>query len=125
MGSIPGQEDSLEKEMAIHYSVLTWRIPGIEEPGGLQSMGLQRVRHDLATKPPPGFRQEKESSLGQMFGAQHISPNLLLGPQLLPPPIAWARSRRAQSLRSDERAMCTSKGGEREGTWAIERHPQV
>ena len=37
---------ALEKEMATHSSVLAWRIPGAEEPGGLQSMGLQRVRHD-------------------------------------------------------------------------------
>ena len=41
-----GQEDPLEKEMATHYSTLAWRIPWTEEPGGLQSMGLQRVRHD-------------------------------------------------------------------------------
>ena len=46
MDSIPGREDSLEKGMAIDYSVLAWEIPGIEEPGGLQSVGLQRVRHD-------------------------------------------------------------------------------
>jgi len=36
----------LEKEMATHSSILTWRIPWMEEPGGLQSTGLQRVRHD-------------------------------------------------------------------------------
>ena len=41
-----GQEDSLEKEMATHSSILAWRIPWTEEPGGLQSMGSQRVRHD-------------------------------------------------------------------------------
>ena len=39
-------EDPLEKEMATHYSILAWRIPWTEEPGGLQSMGSQRVRHD-------------------------------------------------------------------------------
>ena len=39
--------------MATHSNILAWKIPWIEEPGGLQSMGLQRVRHDLATKPPP------------------------------------------------------------------------
>ena len=38
---IPGQEDPLEKEMATHSSILAWRIPWTEEPGGLQSMGLQ------------------------------------------------------------------------------------
>jgi len=41
-----GQEDALEKEMETHSSILAWRIPGTEEPGGLQSMGSQRVRHD-------------------------------------------------------------------------------
>ena len=44
-----GREDPLEKEMATHSSTLAWRIPWMEEPGRLQSMGLQRVRHDLAT----------------------------------------------------------------------------
>ena len=37
----------LEKEMATHYSILAWRIPGTGEPGGLPSMGLHRVGHDL------------------------------------------------------------------------------
>ena len=45
-----GWEDSLEKEMATHSSILAWRIPWTEEPGGLQSMGSQRVRHDLVTE---------------------------------------------------------------------------
>ena len=47
-----GQEDPLEKEMATHSSILAWRIPWREEPGGLQSIGLQRVGvgHNLATK---------------------------------------------------------------------------
>ena len=53
MGSIPGGEDPLKKEMAIHYTILAWKIPWTEEPGKLQSVGLQRVRHDSATKPPP------------------------------------------------------------------------
>ena len=41
-----GQEDPLEKGMAIHSSILAWRIPWTEEPSGLQSMGSQRVGHD-------------------------------------------------------------------------------
>ena len=41
-----GQEDPLEKGMATHCSILAWRIPWTEEPGGLQSMGSQRVGHD-------------------------------------------------------------------------------
>ena len=39
-------EDRLEKEMATHSSILAWEIPWTEKPGRLQSMGLQRVRHD-------------------------------------------------------------------------------
>ena len=45
-----GQEDPVEKEMASHSSVLAWEIPGTEEPGELKSVGLQRVKHDLAPK---------------------------------------------------------------------------
>ena len=41
-----GQEDPLEKEMAIHSSILARKIPWTEEPGGLQLMGLERVGHD-------------------------------------------------------------------------------
>ena len=41
-----GQEDPLEKEMATHSSILAWEIPWIEEPGRLQSVGLQRIGHD-------------------------------------------------------------------------------
>ena len=42
-----GQEDSLEKGMATHYSILAWRIPWTGEPGGLESKALQRVGHDV------------------------------------------------------------------------------
>jgi len=41
-----GQQDPLKQEMATHSSFLAWRTPWTEEPGGLQSIGLQRVRHD-------------------------------------------------------------------------------
>ena len=50
MGSFSGQEDPLEKEMATHSSSLAWEIPHTGKPGRLQSMGLQRVGHDLETK---------------------------------------------------------------------------
>ena len=46
-----GQEEPLEKETATHASILAWEISWTEEPGELQSMGLQRVRHDLASRP--------------------------------------------------------------------------
>ena len=41
-----GQEDPLEKEMATHSSILAWKVPRTEEPGGLQAIRLKRVRHD-------------------------------------------------------------------------------
>ena len=43
-----GQEDPLEEEMATHSSILAWKTPRIEEPGGIQSMGSQSVGHDWA-----------------------------------------------------------------------------
>ena len=55
MSSISGWEDPLEKEMATHSSILAWEIPWTEEPDGLQSMGSQRVRHNLATKEQQQF----------------------------------------------------------------------
>ena len=47
-----GQEDPLEKEMATHSSILPWGIPWVEDPDGLQSIEVTRVRHDLVTKSP-------------------------------------------------------------------------
>ena len=57
LGLIPGQEDSLEKEMATHSSIFAWKIPWIEEPGGLQSMGSQRVGHNWVNKPTNNNRK--------------------------------------------------------------------
>ena len=54
------QEDPPEKEMATHSSILPWEILWTEEPGGLQSMGLQRVRHDLETKQ---WQQEHDETI--------------------------------------------------------------
>ena len=53
-----GREDPLEKEMATHSSILAWEITWTEEPGGLQSLGSQRVRHNLVSK-------VKESAVAQ------------------------------------------------------------
>ena len=50
-----GQDDPLEKEAATHASILAWEIPWTEEPYRLHSMGWQRVRYVLATKPPPPY----------------------------------------------------------------------
>ena len=49
-GSTLGWEDPLEKEVATHSSILAWEVPWTEEPGGLQSMGSKRVKHDLVTQ---------------------------------------------------------------------------
>ena len=63
-----GGEDSLEKGMATHISILAWEVPWIEEPGGLQSMGLQRFRHNWVTNMFnkstgfPGGSDSKESA---------------------------------------------------------------
>ena len=46
----PGREDTLEEDMATHSSILAWEMPSTEEPGGLQSMGSQSIRHNLVTK---------------------------------------------------------------------------
>ena len=61
-----GWEDPLQKGMATHFSILAWRIPRTEEPGNLQSMGSQRVRHDWVANPfisllePWYFSDEKQ-----------------------------------------------------------------
>ena len=63
-----GWKDLLEKGMAIHSSILAWRIPWTQEPGGLQSMGLQRVGHDWVTNTftfKEEERAEKEKYLKQ------------------------------------------------------------
>ena len=53
---------SLEKEMAIHSSILAWRIPGTEQPGRFPVHGITRVRHDFVTKtPPPAFIERTDA----------------------------------------------------------------
>ena len=89
-----GQEDPLEKGMATHSSLLAWRISWAEEPGGLQSMGSQRVRYDgvsntpegasltvtrrecgLASAPPSSFSREEFCEISQFsnFGHELVS----------------------------------------------------
>ena len=60
--SILGQEDLLEKELATHSNILAWEIPRTEEPGRLQSMGSQKIRHDLATKQQVTYQLNKSLS---------------------------------------------------------------
>ena len=61
-------EDTLEKEMATHSSIHTWRIQWTEEPGGLQSMGLQRIGQDLATKQQQQQQQQQQLRTGDISG---------------------------------------------------------
>ena len=62
-----GREDPLEKEMATHSGILAWKIPWMEEPGGLQFMGSQRVGHDRATSLSLSFQHF--ASGGQSVGS--------------------------------------------------------
>ena len=66
----PGQDDPLEKDMVTRSSILAWEIPWTEEPGGLQSMGSQRVRQDLATEPPPPGKTTLPKSLVEKGGRE-------------------------------------------------------
>ena len=54
------QEDPLQKEMATHSNILAWKIPWTEYPGGLQSMGSQRVRRNWATEHTQGTSNVKD-----------------------------------------------------------------
>ena len=71
-----GWEDPLEKEMATHSSILAWRIPWTEEPGGLQSTGSQRVGHDWATS-----LHFKITAVGEC--SHEIKRHLLLGRKVI------------------------------------------
>ena len=69
-----GREDTLEEGMATHSSVLAWRIPWTEEPGGPQSMGSQKSRQDLVTKQQHIWRS------CYVLGTYVSSFNLQIGP---------------------------------------------
>ena len=69
-----GWQDPLEKGMATHSSILAWKIPWTEEPGGLQSMGWQRVRHEWVTNT---FIEGSSSQVGQVLDSTGEMPSLL------------------------------------------------
>ena len=77
-----GREDALEKEMATHSSNIAWKIPWTEEPGRLQSMGLQRVGHDRATS-------LSKKWLGQELRKSETSPVRLPLQKYLPQQMFW------------------------------------
>ena len=62
-----GWEDPLQREMATHSSIFVWQIPWMEEPGRLQSIRLQRVRHNFATKQQPGSKETTQALPGAEF----------------------------------------------------------
>ena len=70
-----GQEDPLEKGMATHSSILVWRIPWTEDPGRLQSMGSQRIRHNWASNITTISQKVQTSSYNinkyQKYNVQH------------------------------------------------------
>ena len=78
-----GWEDPLEKEMATHSNILAWRIPWTDEPGRLQSRGLQRVGYNLANKPPPPCIYSPYFSLFWGCVSRHTLCPLLLSFSLL------------------------------------------
>ena len=69
-----GQEDPLEQQMATHPGILAWEIPWTEESGRLQSMGLQKVRHNCATEHTQSFRGEGYPGLSCRSNINHMSP---------------------------------------------------
>ena len=70
VGSL-GREDPLEEGVAARSSTLAWRIPGTEEPGGLQSTGSQRVEHDGATKQEQRWTESKSSHCEKLLFSLH------------------------------------------------------
>ena len=81
-----GLEDALEKEIVTHSSILAWEIPWTEEPGGLQTMGLQRVRHGLVTKQQQNFGDVvfPDSSVGKESTCNAGDPGLIPGSERYP-----------------------------------------
>ena len=81
-----GAEDALEKEMATHLSILAWNIPWMEQPGRLQSIGSQRVGHDLETKckhtHTHTHKRERETQENRASGQNDCSSHLKYHRQL-------------------------------------------
>ena len=81
-----GLEDALEKEIVTHSSILAWEIPWTEEPGGLQTMGLQRVGHGLVTKQQQHFGDVvfPKSSVGKESTCNAGDPGSIPGSERYP-----------------------------------------
>ena len=81
-----GLEDAPEKEIVTHSSILAWEIPWTEEPGGLQTMGLQRVGHGLVTKQQQNFGDVvfPDSSVGKESTCNAGDPGSIPGSERYP-----------------------------------------
>ena len=86
-GLIPGAGRSPEEEMATYSSILAWEIPWTEEPGRIQSMGSQRVGHDLWLNNNSGYQYQHSEGKGQSISKvgkiQSLSPCFSLSPTIL------------------------------------------
>ena len=95
-----GWEDPLEKEMATHSNILAWRIPWIEKPGGLHSMGSQRVGHDWATSLSHIYKkQDCKLICITSFYILYIRNMLLeLSGEITPDRMGWSQSKNNTQL---------------------------
>ena len=95
-----GQEDPLEKEMATHSSTLAWKIPWTEDPGRLQSMGLQRVGHDWATS--LHFKPNPRNPFEYSVPLDKFSQGWGWGVKLIEPMESWRLRRKAVFLNLEQ-----------------------
>ena len=88
-----GWEDPLEKEMATHSSILDWKIPWSEEPGRLQSMGSQKVRHDWATKQYSTLPESRNDiTFSEHTASEEPNQNRILSLHILSPVLKDSKS---------------------------------
>ena len=130
-----GWEDTLEEEMANHSSILAWRIPMKEEPGRLQPMGSQRVRHDWATKHSKGLTcldagerlaPEQQKGLGGWERRRENLRNEAVGCNLDPFLCSFLDADECQFLSNNFWSLdCASSYETLFWDWAISRGPVV
>ena len=100
------QEDPLEKEIATHSNNLAWRIPWMEEPGGLQSMGSKRVRHNRATSLHSPLRPWSREMWFWVWESQLLA-RLIRSPRT-------PRKRKGSGALKKEKGVQGSQGGEKD-----------
>ena len=107
-----GQEDPLEESMATHSSVLPWRIPWTEEPGGLQCIGLHRVEHDwcdlACTHTYSGNIFGYFWSSKDRYPPKHLKVFIVLGTEVSCHLIPWIDQYHSKALTFNEQLLCSS-----------------